>query len=151
MVEKVREKTCESPSTRTVQAECEDWVEETVCQQVNKTVTKKGVKFETKVDSFPCTSTYAKEVCVEVSSLVDATCDANLKETQEVPCTRKYKKQVCQDIDVPSTEICTEIKEQEIEYPCLQIVFEEVSCSCRLRSRYFCSLFVPLSVLCMEP
>lgn len=126
MVEKIREVACEAPSVRSIDSECDNGEEEEVCVDVNKTVTKKGIRYETKLETFPCTSTYAKEVCVEVVNLVDSTCSATLSETSEVPCTRKHKKQVCQDKDVPSVEVCTDISEQEIQYACDQLTFEEV-------------------------
>lgn len=136
-VERQEDRTCERTSSKEVEVDCIDeeggeggeggagYTEETVCKDIPKIVTKKGIKFNTIVNTFPCTSTYAKEICVETQQLVQDTCTVSLKETQENSCLIPYKKQSCVDKEVFSTEICTEIKEEQVEYPCKQIVFQE--------------------------
>ncbi|KAL8438401.1 hypothetical protein ACSSS7_000144 [Eimeria intestinalis] len=128
VIEKQYEVSCPQPAvaTRSVQEqECPEFIDEEVCREVSSPVTKTGVRYEKRTESYPCTSTSAKEVCVQLQVLGSDTCSVQLQETKEATCTRKRKKQVCQDKSVPSIEICAEISEQEMQYSCNQITYEE--------------------------
>lgn len=133
VVEKVRMVPCSSTMLRgmdfgsTHNSGCQEMVEEEICREVSTTVTKKGVRYETKQERYPCTSTTAKEVCVELQQLGTETCSAQVSETREASCTRRKKKQVCVDKVFTNMEICAEIAEETVEYPCQKIEYEEVS------------------------